>query len=456
MSTLFGTMSIAIRSLLAEQAALNVTSNNVANVNTPGYSRQRPNFVQSDPVVLGSLTLGSGVSLQKLESLRDPILQLRIGQETQQQGQLDAFVSAMQQTEVIFNSSSGDIGAQISNFFSSLTQLSADPTNISQRQAVLTAAGNLASTFRTSSGNLSQQRVNLDLGVVQQVQQVNVLTGQIAVLNGQITSLQNLGREAGAFLDQRDVLIGQLSSLVDVSAIKSDNGLTLTTSNGTALVAGNQSFALTTRIDVSGVQHIFAQGVDITGKLTSGSLAGVLQVRDQKIPGLLSGLDSLAAGLANALNTANRSGSDLNGNAGGNLFVPPPVSGQGAAASLAVQITNPSLIAASSDGSPGSNGNVAVLLAVHDQAVVGGQTPTDFYANLIFGVGSDVSNGSAQLDASQLILNQLQNQRGSISGVSLDEEAANMVNYQRAYDAAARMVDTVNQMLETLMTMGSS
>ncbi|MBZ5706015.1 MAG: flagellar hook-associated protein FlgK [Acidobacteriia bacterium] len=454
MSSLFGTMWIAVGGMLAEQGALDAASNNVANVNTPGFSRQRPVLIEGDPISLGPLTLGSGVVLQKLESLRDPILELRIQEETQQQGQLDALVSGMSQVQVMFTTSSSDIGTQISNFFASLNQLSTDPANVSLRQGVLTAAGNLANTFRTATHNLAVQQANLDVNVTRVVQQVNLLTGQIAGLNGQIKGMEDRHENASAFVDQRDVLIGQLSSLVDVSSVESDSGLTLTTSNGTALVAGNRSFPLDTQIDVSGVQHIFAQGTDITGKLTAGKLAGLLQMRDQKIPGVLSNLDALAAGFANAVNTAHRSGFDLNGAAGGDLFVPPPAGGQGAAASMAVQITDPALIAASSDGSPDSNGNLAVLSAVHDQAVASGQTATDFYANLVFGVGSDVSNASAEEDASQLILRQLQDQRGSISGVSLDEEAANMIRYQRAYEAAARMVSTVNDILDTTINLG--
>ncbi len=455
MSSLYGALSIAVGALQANQGALTATTNNVANANTPGYSRQRPVLVESDPVVLGALTFGTGVTLQNLESLRDPILQLRIQQETQQQGQLNTSVSALQQTQVLFSSSSSDLGAQISNFFDSLDQLSADPTNISLRQAVLTAAGNVANTFHNTADSLIRQRSSLDLSVTQTVTQVNTLTSQIAKLNGQITSLQNTNHDASAFVDQRDVLIGQLSSLVDVATIKSDNGLTLTTSNGTALVAGNQSFTLTTQTDASGTQHIFSQGADITAQLTSGSLAGLIEVRDQTLPGLLSNLDTLASGLANTINAVHRGGTDLTGAAGGDLFVAPSATGQGYAASIAVEITNPSLIAASSDGSAGSNGNAALLAGVRGQPVADGQTATDFYANVVFGVGSAVANGSAELSASQLALQQLQDQRGSISGVSLDEEAANMVRFQNAYDAAARVVTTVNQMLETVINMGT-
>jgi len=457
MGSLNASLAIAVGALTADQGALDATSNNVANASTPGYSRQVPVFSENTPIVVGSLTFGSGVSLEQLQSIRDPILQIRIAQETQDQGQLGSFVSSMQQVQVLFNNTSGsDIGSQLSNFFGSLNQLSADPTDLSLRQGVLTAAGNLANSFNTTANNLAQQRSNLDLDVTQDVRQVNTLTGQIAQLNGQISNLQNIGANASVFVDQRDQLIGQLSSLIDVSQIQSDNGgLTLTTSNGTALVAGEQSFSLITQPDSTGQQRIFAQGKDITSTLTSGQIAGVLQVRDQKIPALLTSLDTLAAGLSNSLNSANEVGFDLNGNPGTALFSTPPASGVGAASAMSVALTDPSLVAASSDGSAGSNGNLAALSAVNDQPVVSGQTPAQFYSNIVFFVGSDVANGTANQNASQLVLQQLQDQRGSVSGVSLDEEASHLVLFQQAYDSAARVVTAINQMMEEAVNLGS-
>jgi flagellar hook-associated protein 1 FlgK len=426
----------------------------LANIDTPHFSRQRPVMVAADPVSIGTLTYGSGVKLERLESLRDPILELRIQDETQQQGKLNSFESSMDQVQVMFSSSTGDIGTQMSNFFSSLNQLSTNPADISLRQSVLTAAGNLASSFRNTADNLTRQRQNVDLDVTQTVQQVDLLTSQIASLNGQITAMENVQRDASAFIDQRGELIKQLAGLIDVSSIPTGTGLTLTTSNGTALVADAQSFALNVRTDPSGVQHIFSQNSDITGAITGGKISGLLEVRDQKIPGLLSSLDTLAAGFVNAINSAQAGGFDLNGDAGTNLFVAPPATTLGAASSMAVQITDPALIAASSDGSAGSNGNMAALSAVHDQAVAAGQTPSNYYGNLVFSVGSDVSNASAELQASQLILGQLQDERSSISGVSLDEEASNLIQYQRAYEAAARVVSTVNDILETVINLG--
>ncbi|HTZ96947.1 MAG TPA: flagellar hook-associated protein FlgK [Terriglobales bacterium] len=466
MSSLFGTLAIATGALGAEQGAMDATTNNVANVNTPDYCRQQPVLSENDAIQVAGLSYGTGVSLQQLQSIRDPVLQLRIEEETQQQGQLNAYLTAMQQAQTQFTTSSSDIGTEINNFFSSLSQLATDPTNLSLRQGVLTAAGDMTQAFNNAADNLQQQQSNLDLSVVQDVQQVNVLTGQIATLNNQISQLQGTNQDASSLLDQRDVLIGQLSGLIDVSTIPEDNSVALTTSSGTPLVVGGQSFALSTQVNSAGLHDIYSQSTDITSELTSGAMAGLIQARDQTIPGLESNLDTLAAGLSNSLNAANTGGYDqngdpyggfdLNGNPGGNLFVAPPASGQGAAAAMTIAITDPRLIAASSDpNSPGSNGNVANLSAVQSDTVINGQTPSNFYSNIVFDVGNDVSNSSAELSASQAILNQLQDQRSSISGVSLNEEAANMVQFQNAFDAAAQVVTTINDLLYTVINMGT-
>ncbi len=380
MSSLNASLAIALSGLTSEQAALATTTNNVANVNTPGYSRQVPVLVSSNPVIIDPLTLGTGVTLQSIESVRDPILESRIQQETQNQGQLGALVSALSQTQVNFTSSSGDIGTAISNFFNSINQLSTNPADVSLRQGVLTAAGNLATAFNSSANQLTTQRGNLDQNVQQAVNQINQLTQQIAQLNGQISDLQNVGESPGSFIDQRTQLIAQLSSLVDVSVIPSDNTLTLTTANGTALVAGQQSFQLSTQPDPSGVLHVYAQNADIAGSIVSGQLGGLLQARDQQVPALQTQLDTLAAGLANSVNAVQTAGFDLNGVAGTNLFTPPPVTGIGAASGLSVAITDPTLIAASSDGTAGSNGNAEVMYALSSQAIIGGQTPTAYYS----------------------------------------------------------------------------
>jgi flagellar hook-associated protein 1 len=453
MSSLSASLAIALSGLNADQGAMEATTNNVANANTPGYSREVPELVASDPIVVPPLTYGTGVTLESIQSIRDPILENQIQQETQTQGQLNSLVSALSQAQVNFTQSSGDIGTAISNFFDSINQLATSPTDLSLRQSVLTAADNLATAFNNTASNLTSQQSSLNASVVQTVGQINQLTSQIAQLNGEVSGLENSGQSAGTFVDQRQQAIDQLSSLVDVSVIQSNNTLTLTTANGTALVSGQQSFQLSTQSNSSGMAQVYSQGTNITSTIISGQLGGEIQARDQQIPSFLSQLDTLASSLANSVNQVQTSGYDLNGNAGTDLFNPPPVGVTGSAANLSVAITDPSLIAASSDGTAGSNGNAQAMYALASQSIISGQTPTDYYSGIVSNVGDAVSNTTAEQSASNLALQQLNDQRSSVSGVSLDQEAANLIQYQQAYAASAQVVSAINDMMYDVINM---
>ena len=281
--------------------------------------------------------------------------------------------------------------------------------------------------------------------------QINTLTSQIAQVNQQVTAAQSSGQGAGPFIDQRQQLLTQLSNLVDISEIDDGKGsLTITTTNGAPLVVGGQSFQLTTATNpTTSFQDVFSQGSDITSKITSGQLAGQIQIRDQEIPSIQSSLDTLASGLANAVNTQNAAGFDLNGAPGGNPFVPPPAGGVGAAESLAVATTDPSKIAASSDGTAGDNTNANALLALQNQTIVAGQTPLNYYSGLIFKVGSDVSNALTEQQSNATILQQVQSLQGGVSGVDVNEEAANLIRFQTAYTASAQLSTVINTLLQT-------
>jgi flagellar hook-associated protein 1 len=455
MAGLFGTLSIALSGLAASQQEMETSSNNVANANTTGYSREVTDTEAGAPIIISGLSVGTGVVVDKIDSLRDPILEIQLNQATQQQSSLDAQLEQLQQLQTQFSSSTSGIGADISNFFNSIEQLAPDPSSIELRQSVLTAAGNLAADFNSAATSLGTQESNLNLNVQQSVGEVNSLTSQIAGVGKQIASLENANDNASTLVDQQTNLIRQLSGLIDVQVIPTGNGgIDLATSNGTALVTGTQSFALTTEPGAGGNAHIYAGTEDITSSLTGGSLAGAIEIRDQEIPSVLNQLDQLAAGFSTTVNAANAQGFDLNGNAGGNIFTAPPAGVTGAAGDIQVAITDPSLIAASSDGTAGSNGNLANLSAVATQAVASGQTPINYYSNLVFQVGDTTSNTSADSDAAGEILQQLQDQRGSVSGVSLNEEAANVVQFQTAYQASARVITTIDSMLADAVNLG--
>jgi flagellar hook-associated protein 1 len=455
MGGLNASLAVAVSGLIADEGAMQATTNNVANVNTPGYSREVPVLASSDPIVVDPLTFGSGVTLQNIKSIRDPLLESQIQQQTQSENQYSALATALQQTQVNFSTTTGDVGTSITNFFNSINQLATNSSDLSLRQGVISAANDMATSFNNTASNLTQQQQSLDLNVVQTVAQINQLSQQIAQLNGQISSLQNADQNAGTFVDQRQQAIDQLSGFVDVNVINADNSLTLTTANGAALVTGQQSFELTTGTNANGLHDVYSNGTDITSQITSGTLSGTLQARDQEIPAIENQLDTLAAGIATSVNAVQTTGYDLNGNlaTNENFFNPPPANTTGAAASLSVAITNPSQIAASSDGTAGSNGNAQAMYALSTGTGIDGQSPSDYYSGIVFNVGNDASNASAEQTASQGVLTQLNDQRASVSGVSLDEEAANMVQYQDAYQASAQVVTTINDMMYAVIQM---
>jgi len=441
--------------LQAGLRGLSATSNNIANVNTPGYARQRPDMEETPPIQIGGLTFGAGVQLRQVVSLRDSILDLRVNQETQQQGKLEGFLSSAQQIQSFFNETTGTgLQTNLTAFFNSLSQLATNPSDLNVRQAVLTAAQNLSTSFNQASRNLSTLQTSVNLDVSQSVSQINTLTAQIATVNAQISAAQSTNRNPGPFVDQRQQLLNQLSGLVDISEINAGNGsLTITTSNGAPLVVGGQSFQLSTQANaLTGLQDIISQGTNITSQITGGQLAGQLQIRDQEIPAIQNSLDTLAFNLSFSVNTQHKLGFDLNGNSGGNLFT--PVAGAtGASSQLSVAITNPALVAASADGTPGNNANANALLGLQNQAIVNGQTPLNFYGNLVFKIGNDVSTTQVSQTAGTQVLSQLQNLQGGVSNVDLNEESANLIRFQNAYQASARVVSVIDSLLTTTIDM---
>jgi len=455
MGGLFGSLGIALGALAADQGAVAVTSNNIANVNTAGYSREQVNLSENVPVQIGNLLFGTGVTLGQTTSIRDNLLERRLDQENQAAGQLNAFLGPLNQVQALFNEAAGTgLQTPLTAFFNSLTHLSTNPSDAASRQGVITAGQNLATAFQQDSSNLQALQSNTDVAVQQSVNQVNQLTQQIATLNIQISGQEGVGLDPGAALDQRTQLVRQLSGLIGISEADAGNGsLTITTTNGSSLVVAGQSFALSTQVNSNTTYHdVYSQGTDITSTINGGALGGEIQVRDKEIPSILNKLDTFAYNLAASVNTQSKAGFDANGNAGVNFFAQ-PTAVTGAASSIGVAITDPNLVAASSDGSVGSNGNAQALANLQNQTIINGQTPANYYSGLIYQIGNDVSQAQSEQTAVGLVQQQLNDQRGAVSGVSLDEEAVNLIRYQAAYQASANVINVINKLLATTLNM---
>ena len=461
MGTITSLMDIARQALMADQEALNVTSNNVANQNTAGYTREVVNFQAADAVTLSGGSFGAGVTATAA-SQRDRVLEQRLQQQTQNQAQSGALESALQQIQNIFglssttsSASSTALGTATNSFFSALSALASNPSDAATRQNVLTAANTLAAAFNSSANQLAQVSSGLNQQVVSDVGQVNSLTSTIASLNAQIASLSP-NADAGALEDQRQLAIGQLSQLVGLDQISTENnGITLTTSNGAVLVSDSKSFAVSTT-QVGGTVHILAgvDGQDVTSNLTGGDLGGVLQARDQQLPSYQSALDSLAFGVGTKVNQQNALGVDASGNPGGALFTLPPAQ-SGAAAQIQVATNDPGAVAAAApgEGSAG-NTNASALADLSNAAVVGGQTASGFLASFLGQIGGDVFAAASDNSVQQATLTQLTTQRDSFSAVSLDEEAANLTQYQRAYQSAAQVFNIANSVMASALNLG--
>jgi flagellar hook-associated protein 1 len=461
MGTLTSALSISQEALLADQVALNVTASNVANQNTPGYTDEVVSFQSTDAVTLTGSSFGSGVTASAV-SQRDRVLEQRVQQQTQTQAQSGALESALQQVQNIFglsststSASSTQLGTDINSFFSSLSALTSNPSDTATRQSVLSAANAVASDFNSTANQLAQVSSSLNQELASDAGQVNSLTTTIASLNGQIASISP-NADAGTLEDQRQLAIAQLSQLVGLDQISTpQNGITLTTSSGAVLVSGSQSFSMSTT-QISGNTDVLAGDPpqNVTSSLTGGDMGGALQARDQNLPAYSGALDSLAFAIGNAVNQQNEQGVDSSGNPGRAIFSLPG-SATGAAVSISVSATNPGAIAAASPGEGSSgNDNATALANLSTVNMVGSQTATGFLASFLSKVGNDTSAATTDNTAQQATLTQLTTQRDSLSGVSLDEEASNLTQYQRSYQAASQVFTIVNSLMASAINLG--
>ncbi len=460
MSNIFNGLDIAQRALYAQQLGLEVTQRNIGNVNTPGYSRLRVSFesaVDSDPA-----QVWAGIEGFTIDSFRNRFVDYSISRQLQGQGEQQAAFDALQQVEALFNDS-GDLGlaSSLSAFFNSFSALANTPEDLTLRQQVLLKGQALAADFNRVYDSVKAIQLQQDRRIAETVGEINNLATGIARLNTEIAVAKVAQpMEASALRDQQQRLLNSLSELVDISYHEDSSGmLTVSTRQGTTLVVGAESRELELGLSqVNGLQSVLAGGTDISSSIQSGALGGILRVRDSVIAGILKSLDDLAAGLIAQVNAQHAQGADLSGSAGGDFFAPfsqpAPGSNEGAARNISVLIADPAAIAAAdSAAGSGSNANALRLAGLSDKAIgaLGGLTTNDFYANLIFRLGSDTRTAEDELQTQKDLVLQLQNQRDSFSGVNLDDEAVNIIKYQRAYQASARFVTVIDSLTAELM-----
>lgn len=496
MGSTFGGYSIAYSGMYANQSALTVTSQNLSNVNTDGYSRQQINSTEKVVPLSGQTAVGAGVTVAEVCRARNQLLDstyhdknaaasywsTKSGMLTYAQEILDEFSP---------NDGSGSDGLQqtIQNFFDSWEELSGDAGNIANRQSVIEYADTLLTTLSSIDEQLAALQQDTCNSAADIVDDINSIATQVAALNLQIVRAEAADAEASDLRDQRDVLLDQLSSYVNFSTQEQTNGSVTVFIGGMALVSLNKSYELSLTGDGSTADPLIVNWADTGSKasITSGTLKACLEDADQtgigaiepelildtdqdgkvynysasavsSLSNLRQGLNDLITTLAVKVNSLHSVGTGLDGSTGTDFFV--AIDSSQPLSSTNIQI-NPAIVsdlnklAAGMSGAAEDNTVAAAIcdLSSADIYTFDGlsQDSTAFYQSLISWLSTAGSDASDYYDTQATLATQADNQRQSISAVSLDEEMSNMITFQNAYAASARVLSVMDGLLADLI-----
>jgi flagellar hook-associated protein 1 FlgK len=463
---LFGTLNIAARSLSADQEGTAVAGQNLANVNNPGYAREQLVLDPSTPIQTPIGQEGTGVTAAAITEARSALLDGQITSESSVTGSLNAQQQALQNAQTYLNeqiqstsnnTSPSGLTADLSNLFNAFQSLSTDPGNLAQRQSLVQSAQQLASQFNQVSSQLQTVSAGLNTSIQNDVNGVNQDLATIAGLNQQIVQSEASGGSANVLVDQREQAIEDLAGKVNITTSAQSNGSVNISIGGVGMFDGasNQRVAdgLVTYDSGGGNLLIKTQYQGIALTPTSGSIQGEIETRDGALAAVQSGINTLASQLITQVNSVYSAGYDMNGNTGANFFTGTNASDIGVNGALA---NDPTLVQAS--GTPGNAGDNSVALAVaqlgsNNFAGLNNQSFSQNWAQTVGNFGDALSSVNQQVTNSSSVTQMLTNQRQSVSGVSIDDEMTSIMEYQKAYEASAELISTVNQMLQTVVSM---
>ncbi len=454
-STFMG-LQTALRGILAQQRALDTTAHNIANANTVGYTRQEallaPTMPYTEPAVSRppqAGQIGTGVDVIEFRRIRDEFIDVQLRAQTMRRGHAEARRDGLEQIELALNEpSDAGVGSLLARYWAAWQDVSNTPEDTATRQALLQGAAALGDGFRNLDTQLATLASQTGQNVTLTIDEINSLASDLRDLNDSIGRAFVVGDRPNDLLDQRDLLLDRLGELgaVVTSDADGDGALTVTL-NGVTLV--DDLTAYTVSESGGNLENLaLAESVSLAGKM--GKLAGLVELRDTTIPSYRTQLNAVAAELIAQTNALHATGFDLNGAGGGAFFT-----GAGAADIdvSAALIAAPALVAASSNGQPGNADNALALAALRTTAlaVLGGATIDDSYQQLVTTIGSDAREAMRSFDNATILSDGLDDRRQSVSGVSLDEEMASLVRYQRAYQASARALSAMDEMIDILV-----
>ena len=454
-------LNTALSALLAQQAAVDATSHNIANVATPGYSLRRIRM----QATLGSFAAGglpvpgTGVEVVGAERVRDLFIDFQIRVGNHAAGRYAARASSLQRVEIALGEpGDGGLRAAMSQFWNSWRDLANAPDSFATRTVVVQVGQTLALTAQRIRASLAALRDEADARLKTDIAEISSLTAQIAGLNAQVVRLASPGSDAGDLNDRRDLALDRLSTLVDVRYMQRDDGSVDVTIGGRSLVRGNSALAIYGDPNVANNNYVDLKFVadDAAVTVGDGEVRGLLDQRDTDLPARLADLDALVGQVISDVNTAHAAGYGLDGVTGRSFFSGADASDIAVAAAVVADLNT---VAAATNwdavtGTPpgdGSNASAISDLQYARNLLTGTATYDQFYEGFVASLGAATRDTERLTETQELVLRQLEQVRQSASGVSLDEEMVQLMRYQRAYEAAARLVSVVDEMLDTLI-----
>ncbi|MBE3598861.1 MAG: flagellar hook-associated protein FlgK [Limnochordaceae bacterium] len=488
-STFFG-IELARRALFSQQRAMDVASHNIANANNPAYSRQRAEMVATAPYAPPGMMpagvagqVGTGVWVQEIVRLRDAFLDGRIRAQNQLAGRWQVRQDVLEQVEKLFNEpSENGVRVAFDRFWESLQELSLHPESVAVREVVLQRGRVLADSIAGVYRELEALRGNLDYSIGLKVDRLNSLSERLAQLNRQIGQVSASGQHPNDLMDERDAILEEMSRLAPVQVVirppadDSVSGEQVAVSiGGLSLVDGDVFHKLVMGPDTPGGQfnrQIFwedlSSGLQVTP--TGGEIGALLEMRGTRgaspeapttggyLPTLMATFDRWAREFVAAFNDQHTKGWDLDGQPAGPFFTATPTNNPpdwyAPTIGLDDGLTAQGIAAsASQDGVPGDNGNALLLAALKSQPItgLGDVSPMDYLGAMVGRLGVATQEAQTMTQNQELLVNHLKGVRESISGVSLDEEMADLVRFEHAYGAAARAMTAMDEVLDTLI-----
>ncbi|MBC7660371.1 MAG: flagellar hook-associated protein FlgK [Chitinophagaceae bacterium] len=468
MSGLFHSLNIGSESLFASRQGVDTAGHNIANAQTEGFSRQRVNLETRAPSETRGVVIGNGVFVKNISRAHDSFLEKQLNDTHQEMGHSTARFDSLKPLENIYSPELGNgISAELDKFYNSLQDLSNFPEELPVRTGVRESAQNVVNAFRHTDESLKVQRDDINNRIQGEVQEASGMIADIANLNIAIKGAEtSSSKEVPDLMDQQDKILRELTKKMDISYYRGDQNMVVVRGPSETLLVDRGEAA---RMDVarsddkSQFDIVVLDGAAwkptiVTHDNKKGRLAGMIEVRDKVIPNLLEDNNKMATAFAGSMNAIHRQGfglKDYKETTGRDFFEIKNI--DNAAATLAldsriVESTNAISVAASPNA-PGDNVLANKMIRVKDEKIMGDASLGDYYANYVGVFGLDLQRSQQTKEADDTLIRNLNSRRDAISGVSMDEEATNLLKWQANFTASSKVITTVDEMIETVLQM---